>query len=193
MSAFGFLRLEPVGDATRITLLGHVLHVAVLRELEEALAMAGPRVLITGTEGYFAAGADIAELNAIEGAGAFGFARSGQSILNGMTQDGRRSAAAIDGFCLGGGLDLALACAFRYATPRSMFAHPGGRIGILTGWGGTGRLPGLIGRSRALEMMIAGQWLTATEAADWGLIDGIVDDPVQYALTDRLQEERAER
>jgi len=87
---------------------------------------------------------------------------------------------------MGGGLDLALACDLRYATAKSILAHPGGRIGIMTGWGGTRRLPLVIGKTRALEMMAIGRRLTAIEAEGWGLINGVVDDPVRHALNLKL-------
>jgi enoyl-CoA hydratase/carnithine racemase len=98
--------------------------------------------------------------------------------------------AAIDGYCMGGGLDMALSCDLRFATPKSILAHPGGRIGIMTGWGGTGRLPQIVGKTRALEMMAVGRRLAASEAAEWGLINAVVEDPVSHALNLALYDER---
>jgi enoyl-CoA hydratase len=86
--------------------------------------------------------------------------------------------AAIRGYCMGGGLDLALACHARIASNDAVFAHPGGSLGIITGWGGTQRLPRLIGRGRALDMLVTGRRLDATEALDFGLIHKIVGDSV---------------
>ncbi len=181
MKAFGSIRVERRDGAVTITLLHRVLRIEVLAEIELALSQTSEALFITGTEGYFAAGADIAQLNELTGPLALAFARQGQTLLDKLGGRGAPSIAAIDGFCLGGGLDLALACDFRYASARSRFAHPGGRIGILTGWGGTGRLPRTIGKSRALEMMVAGRWLGASEALEWGLIDGVVDQPLAFA------------
>jgi enoyl-CoA hydratase/carnithine racemase len=83
---------------------------------------------------------------------------------------------------MGGGFDLALACHARIASPNAVFAHPGGSLGIITGWGGTQRLPRLIGRSRALEMLVTGRRLDAAEALASGLIQKIATDPVSEAI-----------
>jgi enoyl-CoA hydratase/carnithine racemase len=90
--------------------------------------------------------------------------------------------AAIDGPCFGGALDLALACDRRLSTERSIFAHPGTGLGIITGWGGTQRLPRLIGQGRALEMFFTAGRFTANEALRMGLLDELVEDPVAEAL-----------
>jgi len=79
---------------------------------------------------------------------------------------------------MGGGLDLALACHARIASSDAVFAHPGGSLGIITGWGGTQRLPRLIGRSRAIEMLVTGRRLDATEALACGLVQKIAADSV---------------
>jgi enoyl-CoA hydratase len=181
--AFRFLRSRLEHKTVTITLLGRVLKVEVLEELNLALDQDTDLIVITGRDGYFAAGADIAELNALSGPEAHAYARKGQRLFNKLAASNARTVAAIDGFCLGGGLDLALACQFRYATPRSVFAHPGGRIGILTGWGGTQRLPDRVGRARALEMMVAGRWVDAHTASEWGLVDEITESPLERALS----------
>ena len=183
MRAFRFIRSRLEDNAVTITLLGHVLKVEVLEELNLAIDQDSALIVITGRNGYFAAGADIRELNALKGPAAYSYARRGQRLFDKLAALDARTVAAVDGFCLGGGLDLALACQFRYATARSLFAHPGGRIGILTGWGGTGRLPDRVGRGRALEMMVAGRRVNAQTAAEWGLIDKVVDNPLEVALS----------
>ena len=163
-----------------ITLLSHTLKTALLAELLEAVrSIETQRLVISGRNGFFAAGADIAELTALDGPRALDYSRLGQSVYNGIANHSSVTVAAIDGYCMGGGLDLALACDLRYATKTSTFAHPGGRIGIMTGWGGTHRLPRIIGRSRALEMMAVGRRLNATEALDWGLISAITSNPLR--------------
>ncbi len=178
-----YLEVAYESDAAVITLRSHTLKVALLAELERTLpAIEAKRIVITGRDGFFAAGADIGELHRLNGADALEYARFGQRVLNLLADHRAATIAAIDGYCMGGGLDLALACDLRYATPKSVLAHPGGRIGIMTGWGGTRRLPLIIGKSRTLEMMAIGRRITAPEAAEWGLINAVVDDPVSHAM-----------
>jgi enoyl-CoA hydratase/carnithine racemase len=83
---------------------------------------------------------------------------------------------------MGGGLDLALACGVRVASPAAVFAHPGARLGIITGWGGTQRLPRLIGAARALEMFATARRLSAQEALEFGLVSRVHPDPLACAL-----------
>ena len=83
---------------------------------------------------------------------------------------------------MGGGLDLALACHRRIASPRAVFGHRGAALGLITGWGGTQRLPRLIGKGRALHLLVAAEKLTASQALRMGLVDAIAADPVSEAL-----------
>jgi enoyl-CoA hydratase/carnithine racemase len=108
--------------------------------------------------------------------------------MNAVAHSRIRIVAAIRGFCFGGGLDLALACHARIATDEAAFAHPGGALGIITGWGGTQRLPRLIGANRAVEMFITGRRLSAAEALACGLVDRIV--PASRLLSDAIAEAR---
>lgn len=154
----------------------------VLAELSRQVEfLAGARELrgavIGGGDRAFAVGADISELAELSASDAFEFSRYGQSVMAAVSQSNKPVVAAIRGYCLGGGLDLALACHTRIAAPDAEFAHPGGAIGIMTGWGGTQRLPRLIGRSRALEMLITGRRLDAQEALAYGLVQTIVPVP----------------
>lgn len=130
--------------------------------------------IITGTEKAFAAGADINDLLKLTATAARDFSREGQSVLRAIERSRTPVIAAIQGYCIGGGLDLALACHARIATPDAIFAHPGGSLGILTGWGGTQRLARLIGRALVLEMFTTGRKLDADEALDGGLIRKVV-------------------
>lgn len=130
--------------------------------------------VITGTERAFAVGADIGELALLTPAEACGFAREGQRVMRLVERSRVSIVAAIPGYCMGGGLDFALACHARIATTEAVFAHPGGALSILTGWGGTQRLTRLIGRSRALEMFTTGKRLTAHEALKAGLVRNVV-------------------
>src|ERR1700679_3742638 len=94
--------------------------------------------------------------------------------MNAVARSRNPVVAAIRGFCFGGGLDLALACHARIASDDAVFAHPGGALGIITGWGGTQRLPRLIGEARAIEMFVTGRRVDAREAREFGLIREIV-------------------
>ena len=83
---------------------------------------------------------------------------------------------------MGGGLDLALACHRRIASPQAVFGHRGAALGLITGWGGTQRLPRLIGKGRALEMFVAAEKVTSAQALRIGLVDAIDADPVAEAM-----------
>ncbi|MGH9704490.1 MAG: enoyl-CoA hydratase/isomerase family protein [Candidatus Acidiferrales bacterium] len=140
--------------------------------IETSTAIRG--VVITGTAQAFAAGADINEINSLTAAQARHFSALGQSLMNKIERSPIPIVAAIRGYCFGGALDLALACHTRIAADDASFAHPGGRIGIITGWGGTARLPRLIGRSRAMEMLSTARRVSAAEAFSVGLVRRIV-------------------
>jgi enoyl-CoA hydratase len=139
-------------------------------------------VVITGTDEVFAAGANIGELTCLSARSARAFAQKGQELFARIYNSKKLYIAAIDGYCMGGGLDLALSCRVRYASPHSSFAHPGPRLGIITGWGGTQLLPRMIGRSAALELLLTGRRVQAAEALAKGLISKVVDDPVAAAV-----------
>ena len=147
-----------------------------IAQLSEQRELAG--AVITGTERAFAVGAEISELASLTPALAFEFSRYGQSVMRVVANSPKPVVAAIRGYCMGGGLDLALACHTRIASSDAIFAHPGGSLGIITGWGGTQRLPRLIGRSRALEMLATGRRLDAREALNCGLVEKIAADSI---------------
>ncbi len=139
-------------------------------------------LIITGAGGYFSVGADLREIGALDEETAGQFSHEGQDVLTKLSRVAPVTIAAIDGFCLGGGLDLAMSCTLRYASRRSTFQHPGARRGIITGWGGTQRLPRLIGQDAALRLLILGEEIDANAALRIGLITGIADDPLQYSV-----------
>jgi enoyl-CoA hydratase len=140
-------------------------------------------VVITGAGGEsFAAGADLREVATLEPRSALEFAARGQRVFDLVERSPKVVLAAIDGYCMGGGLDLALSCDVRHASPRAVFAHPGARLGILTGFGGTARLTRLVGRARALELFTTARRVDAAEALAIGLVDAVEDDPVASAL-----------
>ena len=90
--------------------------------------------------------------------------------------------AAVEGHCMGGGLDLALACHRRIASPHAIFGHRGAALGLITGWGGTQRLPRLIGKGRALELFVAAEKITARRALEIGLVETIAQHPLDEAM-----------
>jgi enoyl-CoA hydratase/carnithine racemase len=153
--------------------------------------------VITGSDTAFAVGADIEELANLSAIEAYEFSRQGQEVLRAIENSPKPVAAAIHGFCLGGGLDLALACHVRLASSNAVFAHPAGALGIHTGWGGTQRLARLMGRARAEEMLILGRKITATEALPCGLISEVVDSvellPTAFAMLRRIEGRRGRR
>ncbi|MGH9907816.1 MAG: enoyl-CoA hydratase/isomerase family protein [Pyrinomonadaceae bacterium] len=103
-------------------------------------------IIFTGTGDVFASGADLQELSQLDNQSASEFSKLGQELFQLIADARQLTIAAIDGFCIGGALDLALACDIRFASSSAVFAHPGARLGIITGWGGTQRLPRIIGR-----------------------------------------------
>jgi enoyl-CoA hydratase len=140
-------------------------------------------LIITGRDGVFSVGADLNEVAALDETTAYEFSRRGQFVLSLLKGAAPIVIAAIDGFCFGGGLDIALSCDLRYSTLRSSFQHPGPRRGIITGWGGTQRLPRLIGIAAARRLLVTGEAISSDEAFRLGLINGIHEDPLAYACT----------
>ncbi|MGH9934887.1 MAG: enoyl-CoA hydratase/isomerase family protein [Blastocatellia bacterium] len=138
-------------------------------------------LIVTGAGGVFSAGADLSEVAVLDPATAFEFSRKGQMILASFNEAAPVTIAAIDGHCLGGGLDMAISCDLRFATPRATFQHPGAKRGIITGWGGTQRLPRLIGVDATRRMLVAGDRIDAEEALRIGLVNKISEDALGYA------------
>jgi enoyl-CoA hydratase/carnithine racemase len=135
-------------------------------------------LIITGNEKFFSAGAELAEITALSGPEAYEFSKMGQHLMNVIERFPAPVYAAINGYCMGGGLDLALACHRRIASPHAIFGHRGAALGLITGWGGTQRLPRLIGKAKALEMFTAAEKIHAGEALRIGLVQVVTDDPV---------------
>jgi enoyl-CoA hydratase/carnithine racemase len=153
-------------------------------ELIRVLESLPPKpLIISGNEQFFSAGADLNEVAALRSAAeAYDFALMDQRLINAVAEFPAPVAAAISGYCMGGGLDLALACRYRIATPNAMFGHRGAALGIITGWGGTQRLPRLIGKSAALKMFTTAETLDAYEALRLGLIDQIAESPLALSI-----------
>src|SRR5436309_5703648 len=133
--------------------------------------------MITGNDKFFSAGADLHEISLLTAAEAFEFSRQGQTLIQSIDHFAVPVIAAIRGYCMGGGMDLALACDYRIAAPNAVFGHRGASLGLITGWGGTQRLPRLIGRARAMQMFLLAEMVKADEALRIGLVDKIADDP----------------
>jgi len=146
------------------------------------LASKSAPLIVAGNNRFFSAGADLQEISQLNGPDAIAFAQMGQRLMAAIDHFPAPVWAAIDGYCMGGGLDLALACDHRIASPHAVFGHRGAALGLITGWGGTQRLPRLIGKGHALEMFVAAEKVTATKALRIGLIDAIAADPVGEAL-----------
>ena len=139
-------------------------------------------VIFTGTDDVFASGADIRELTTLDTTSALRFSRIGQELFEAISSARQITIAAINGFCFGGALDLALACDIRLASSSALFAHPGARLGIITGWGGTQRLPRIIGRTRAIEFFATAKSVSSHEALEMGMISDICDPVLEGAL-----------
>ena len=139
-------------------------------------------IIFTGKENVFASGADLREIAEVTKDSAREFALRGQNLMNKINASDKKTIAAINGFCFGGALDLALACDKRIASPDAVFSHPGVDLGIITGWGGTQRLPRLIGEANALEMFLTAKRVDAAEGLLIGLVDKISENPLMESL-----------
>jgi enoyl-CoA hydratase len=156
--------------------------VQALTEAVRELAQGCAGVVITGNSRFFSAGADLGEIAALTAPDAYQFSKMGQRLMDTIASFRAPVIAAITGYCLGGGLDLALACHGRIASQHAIFGHWGAALGLITGWGGTQRLSRLIGKGTALELLVAAEKIHARQALRLGLVDGIVNDPVKEAL-----------
>jgi enoyl-CoA hydratase len=155
---------------------------AQLSTLEELKA-----IIFTGTADVFASGADIRELMQLEPASALEFSLLGQQIFQTIADAPQLTIAAINGYCMGGALDLALACDLRIASSAAIFAHPGARLGIITGWGGTQRLPRIVGRTSSLELFVTARKIRSQEALFMGLINRVEDPVLECAIATARQ------
>jgi enoyl-CoA hydratase/carnithine racemase len=172
------LRLRSNDGTNRLTLHCVLSLMEIVRQLEREERP----LVIAGNERFFSAGAELAEIAALDADSAYEFAKMGQALMDTIERFAAPVCAAISGYCMGGGLDLALACRYRIASPHAVFGHRGAALGLITGWGGTQRLPRLVGKARALEMFVAADKIQAREALRIGLVDLIADDPVANAM-----------
>jgi enoyl-CoA hydratase len=129
--------------------------------------------IVTGAGRAFVAGADIAEIAANDVAGLERLSAAGQAIFNKIERLPKPVIAAVNGFALGGGCELALACHMRVASEHAKFGLPEVKLGLIPGYGGTQRLPRLIGKGRALQMILTGEQIDANEAHRLGLVNAV--------------------
>jgi len=173
----------------------NALNRALTGELGSAVAAAGadPAVralVVTGSgEKAFAAGADIAEFVGLSPAEGERMARAGQAAFDGIAGLSKPVIAAVNGFALGGGCELALACHMRLAATTARFGQPEVKLGLIPGYGGTQRLARLVGPGRALELLCAGGMIDAATAHAWGLVNRVVEPGALHEAAQRLAEE----
>lgn len=183
-------RLERRGAVALITLdrpeALNALSFAILERLGslfDEVAASDARALVVTGEGpkAFCAGADIKELRGRDLMAQKRGAELGQAVFAKLDHLPQASVALINGFAFGGGLELALACTLRLALPKATLGLPEIKLGLIPGYGGTQRLPRLVGEARALEMILTGKTVTAEEAANWGLVNSLVEPDGQEA------------
>jgi enoyl-CoA hydratase len=190
------LLLERRGDILLVTLnrprKGNSLSNELMAALGQLVAnlrrssaeAAGARAVVLTGSGTtaFSAGADIHNLVGLTKSSATDQMRSGQVIFDMLEDAPQVIIAAINGVAFGGGLELAMACDLRIAAEGARLGQPEITLGNLPGWGGTQRLPRLIGEGRALEMILTGEPITAERAVAMGLVNSVADDPVAAAI-----------
>ena len=159
----------------------NALNVDVLEGLRQAFHAAKPdggvgAVILTGAgEKAFVAGADITTFPSLDPATARDYARRGQVVLDLIENLGKPVIAAVNGFALGGGCELAMACTVRLASRNARLGQPEVNLGLIPGYGGSQRLPRLVGKGRALELILTGDAITAEEAWRIGLVNRVVE------------------
>lgn len=159
----------------------NALNVQTIKELGEAIENAKNNgdvsgVIITGSgEKAFVAGADISEIVDLTELNGRSFAEAGQKVFEDISSCEKPVIAAVNGFALGGGCELAMACHLRVASKNAKFGQPEVNLGLIPGFGGTQRLTQLVGRGRALELMMTGDLINADEAYRMGLVNHVVE------------------
>jgi enoyl-CoA hydratase len=159
----------------------NALNAEVLDGLQMAFAAAkddpavGAIVLTGAGEKAFVAGADISGFKAFSPVGARDFARMGQATLDLIENLGKPVVAAVNGFAFGGGCELAMAATFRYASKNAKLGQPEVNLGLIPGYGGSQRLPRLVGKGRAMELLLTGDAIPADEALRIGLVNRVVE------------------
>ncbi len=173
------LRLQSADGTNRLTREAITTVTGVMKDL----ARRSQPLVIAGNTKFFSAGADLSEIALLTSSDAYAFAHMGQQLMNLIAEFPAPVYAAIEGYCMGGGFDLALACHYRIASPLAIFGHRGAALGLMTGWGGTQRLPRLVGKARALEIFVCSEKLQSQRALAMGLINAVAEDPVEYCVS----------
>jgi enoyl-CoA hydratase len=170
----------------------NALNAATLAELSEALEDAAADhairvILLTGAgPKAFVAGADISELAGLDEAAGRAYAERGDALARRMERLGKPIIACINGFALGGGCELAMACTLRLASETARLGQPEVKLGIIAGFGGTQRLPRLVGRGAALKLLLTGEMISAAEALRIGLVDEVAPGDELMARAEAL-------
>lgn len=158
----------------------NALNTLTLRELKDAFQQAKNDnevrvIILTGAgDKAFVAGADIQELTVQAPISGTEYSLAGQEVFDRIEQLGKPVIAAVNGYALGGGCELAMACNFRIASENAMFGQPEVKLGLIPGYGGSQRLPKLVGKGRALQILLTGEMITAAEALRIGLVNQVV-------------------
>jgi enoyl-CoA hydratase len=158
-------------NSLSVALLGEL--DAVTARIEREAAIRG--AIVTGAGRAFAAGADIEEIARLDRESGLAFARRGQAVFARIERLEKPVVAAVNGFALGGGCELAMACHVRFASSKAKFGQPEVKLGILPGFGGTQRLPRLLGRGKAIELTLHGGHVSAEDALRIGLVNEVVE------------------
>jgi enoyl-CoA hydratase len=172
----------------------NALNAALIGELGEAIDEMQSRddvggIILTGGGRAFVAGADISELANVTALEGKRLARRGQEIFRRFETSPKPTVAAVNGFALGGGCELAMACQIRIASEAAKFGQPEVKLGLIPGYGGTQRLPRLVGRGRALQLLLTGEMIDAQEAYRIGLVNRVVAaDQLLPAATAMIQQ-----
>ena len=182
--AYEHLRLDVSQNIATVTLdrpkVMNALNRGLFNDLEAVfLELSGKdeirAILLTGAgEKAFAAGADINELSTINANQGQALSARGQAVFDLIENCGKPVIAAINGFALGGGCELAMACTIRIASDRARLGQPEVKIGLIPGYGGSQRLPRLVGKGAALKILLTGEMVSAGEALRIGLVDEVV-------------------
>jgi len=172
----------------------NALNAATIGELGAAIEEVQARddvaaAILTGAGRAFVAGADISELTGISALEGRRLARRGQEIFRKFETSHKPTVAAVNGFALGGGCELAMSCQIRIASEAAKFGQPEVKLGLIPGYGGTQRLPRLVGRGRALQLLLTGEMIDAQEAYRIGLVNRVVPaDQLLAAATAMIQQ-----
>ncbi|MEO1051249.1 MAG: enoyl-CoA hydratase-related protein [Bacteroidota bacterium] len=185
MSEFNNLKLEQRDGVLTITISRpeslNALNVATIEEIRTAIQDAYDDksvkgIIFTGSgEKSFVAGADIKEIADLNEVNARKFSENGQEVFDMIENSEKPVIAAVNGFALGGGCELAMACHIRIASANAKFGQPEVNLGLIPGYGGTQRLTQLVGKAKALELMLTADMISAQEAQTIGLVNHVVD------------------